>query len=311
VKLSRQGLAAAAAVAAVAVGAVLLVAVATESSPRTPPLPASGILARATLAPRSAQFGDTVVLRVNALVDRGRFEPVTLEVGGRFLPYEPDGIPVTTTRDVGGATKVVTTVRLTCLSRGCLPPSPLQGGARTFVFAPVHLSIRTRSGASASMSLPVPALEVATRMTPADVAQSAGARVAPFHVDTSLGWMRLAHSPALVFDLLLAAAAVLLAVAAVLAYRYAPRFAKKAVPATPLQRALTLVEATGAGGVPPEQRRALELLADALRTSGSQGLATSAQSLAWSEPAPERAETDAFVERIRESLQVPMNGHGG
>jgi hypothetical protein len=310
VKLSAQGLAAGAAVAVVALGAVLLVAVATESSPRTPPLPASGILARATLAPRAAQFGDTVVLRVNALVDRGRFRPATLEIGGRFLPYEPDGLPVTTARDVGGATKLVTTLRLTCLSRGCLPPSPLQGGARTFVFAPVHLSIRTRSGASASMSLPVPALQVASRMTPQDVAQSAGARVPPFHVDTSLGWMRFARSPALVFALLVAAAAVLLAVAALLAYRYAPRFAKRPVPVTPLQQALALVQTTGAEGVPPEQRRALELLADALRTSGSQGLATSAQSLAWSEPVPEREETDAFVERIRESLDVPMNGHG-
>jgi hypothetical protein len=76
--------------------------------------------------------------------------------------------------------------------------------------------------------------------------------------------------------------------------------------ASELERALAAVER--ARGRTNDERKALELLAVALRRSGEEGLAWDATELAWSEsvPAPER--TTALTDDIRRELTGRTNG---
>ena len=294
--------------AIVAAGIIAVLVVVTVPGTRTPPLPPSGIVATATLTPRAALFGDTVTTRVDVLLDRRKFDPSTLSVDGNFSPYAATSDPIVTRHDLGRATRVITLVRLSCLSRACLPPNPLTGGRMTIPLRGVTVSVTKRGGGTQLLQLPLPDLEVASRMSPQDVIASSGARAPPFHVSTTTPPVSYAVSPTLAFWLLLVAAVVLFAVAALLGRKYFPRFERRSAPRSPLERALALVEEARRQGLEPEQRKALERLADELRLTGSSGLATSAEVLAWSEEEPPSPETGELAGRVRATLNGGSNG---
>jgi hypothetical protein len=116
--------------------------------------------------------------------------------------------------------------------------------------------------------------------------------------------------------LLLAGAALLLAIGTWLALRFVRR-AKPEPPApaplppvllSPLERALLAVERARAGGLVPEERKSLELLASELGRNGDSQLAVTAKGLAWSQTGPAPAATAVLTKDVR-ALIARTDGH--
>ena len=82
-------------------------------------------------------------------------------------------------------------------------------------------------------------------------------------------------------------------------------------PLSPLERALLVLEHDGVGDGSIEARRsALQLVAAELGRQGRPELASSAQQLTWSEPAPPLAAIRRLAKDARRALHVRSNGHG-
>jgi hypothetical protein len=64
-----------------------------------------------------------------------------------------------------------------------------------------------------------------------------------------------------------------------------------------------------ARGEPEERRKALELLAEELRSSGRGGLAGAAKELAWARPVPGGDRTAELTAEVRRDLERRTNGH--
>ncbi len=311
----RRGVIAALAVAAGAVIVTVIVAVMTAPGSRSPALPASGILAAASVDPRTALFGDTVVVRVGAVVDRRRIDPSTLALGGGFSPYAAGATSVDR-REVGHVTRVLYRLSLRCLVAACLPPDPRVGGSRTFAPSGVHLDFRRTDGTRGSLLLTLSPVEVASRLTPTDAALVDDFRLALVQASPALGRVDYAVSPSLLVALLVAAAALLLGAAGWLVLRYG-RFRETTAPGlppqspivlSPLERALVVVERARARGFVPDERKALELLAGELGRSREAELASAAKGLAWSEPAPGPAATLALAADVRSVIERSRDG---
>jgi hypothetical protein len=295
----------------------LIVAVTTAPGPRPPALPASGILADVAVNPQSAYVGDTLIARVDVLVDRRRIDPSTLAVRGRLAPYIL-GAPSIERRDVGDASRVTHTLPLRCDVRSCLPPDPERGGRRTFVPPGLQLLFRRTDGSNGSLLLPLPALEILSRLSRSEAALLEDFAVIPFRASLALEPIRYAVSPTLLAVLLLAAAALLLTAAGWLVLRYGPRRKEPAasepspLPAvvlSPLERALAVVERARTRGSIPDERKALELLARELGRNGDPELAATAKGLAWSAQGPTAAAKLALTAEVRSVIEGSSNGH--
>jgi hypothetical protein len=85
----------------------------------------------------------------------------------------------------------------------------------------------------------------------------------------------------------------------------ARRGRRAGIEATPLERALELVEGTArrhAGE--PEHREALARLARELRQAGMRDVAPAARRLAWSEHSPSRSESDELTRSVRAAMEA-------
>jgi hypothetical protein len=295
----------------------LIVALTTAPGPRPPALPASGILADVAVNPQSAYVGDTLIARVDVLVDRRRIDPSTLSVRGSLAPYVA-GPPSIERRDVGDASRVTHTLRLGCDVRPCLPPDPERGGRRTFVLPGLQLQFRRTDGSRDSLLLPLPALEILSRLSRSDAALVEDFAVIPFRASLALDPVRYAVSPAILAGLLLAVATLLLTAAGWLVFRYGPRRKEPAAPEpppeptvvlSPLERALAIVERARARGSIPDERKALELLARELGRNGDPELAATAKGLAWSAQGPTAAATLALTAEVRSVIEGSSDGH--
>jgi hypothetical protein len=173
----------------------------------------------------------------------------------------------------------------------------------------VSINYRRVRGGAAAIAVPLPTIEVASRLKPHEAASLNAPPHPPVRASSVPLPVRYSISPTLLFVLLLAGSAALLAVAGVLTFRFGPRFGRRARPLTPLERALALVERSRRTGVVPDQRKALELLAHELGRSGEEELALSARVLAWSEPGPHDDATVALAGEVRETLEERTNGH--
>lgn len=313
--MRRRGVVAVLAAAAAAAIVTVIVAVTTAPGSRSPALPSSGILAAAAVDLRAAFFGDTLVARVDVLVDRRRIDPSTLALGGGFSPYAA-GTPSIERREVGHVTRVTYTLRLRCLVAPCLPPDPSRGGARTFVLPGVQLLFRRTDRTRASLLLALPPVEVASRLSPNDAAVVDAFELAPFHASPALGRLGYAVSPSLLAALLLAAAALLLALAGWLVLRYGRRRREPTpepppeppVVLSPLERALLVAERARARGFVPDERKALELLAGELARNREAELAATAQGLAWSAEGPTPAATLALAAEVQSVIERSRDG---
>src|SRR5204862_6464890 len=103
-----------------------------------------------------------------------------------------------------------------------------------------------------------------------------------------------------------------LVAAAVLGARLVPRwrfsFGLRRREASPLERALLVLEAAWARGA-ADQRKALELLAAELESQGEPPLAGQARELAWSQTAPEPEAARTLAASVREVIGPRTNGH--
>ncbi len=287
---------------------VTLVLLTTAPGSPTPLLPASGIFAHASVTPRSALFGDTIVAHVTVLYDPRRVKKPTVAVSRDLSSYVVAGAPTIERRGVGRARFLAYTFRMACLDHPCLPVDPTQNGTNLFSLPSVEVDYRRAGGASGVEPVPLPRIDVTSRLTPEDVTRLNAPPHPPVRASTSPLPVPYGVSPALLEALFLAGAAVLLALAGVLFYRFGPRLRRSGLMLSPLERALVLVERSRTRGLVPEQRKALELLARELGRTGEDDLALSARVLAWSEPAPERNATVALAGVVRETVLGRTNG---
>lgn len=296
-------------VAAVAVIAVVYLAATPD--PRPPDLRGRGIVADALVEPQGALFGDTLVVRVEALVDRRRVDPDTVTARAAFAPYSTRRGPLVR-QDLGDVTRVTQTLRLRCLVRSCLTPGVDEGGRKTVSLPPVELRFDRSDRSKGSLVLALPAVDVASRLTETDFALIDDFRVVPWHATAALDPIDYAVSPTTLVVLLLAGATLLLALAVWLLLRYGVR-RREPIPAlpppeptvelSPLERALAALEGARSQGSVAHERRALELLAAELGRSGAGELAVTATGLAWSAAGPIPATTGTLADEVRDVIR--------
>ena len=244
------------------------------------------LVVRTSLQPSATHFGDLVVAQVAVDLDSTRVSASSLQLQPTFTPYTQNGLASITRSKAGDEETVLYTYDLQCVTDGCLPTSskPLTVQFPTF-------GVLVRSGARTLRAEGAwPALSVATRLAPSDVARSKpdfrhAATLPPPHYDASpalSGFLTVAGA------LLAAGALVLigLEVAALLARRRAEEAARR----TPLQLALVYARQAARRPDPADRRKALGLLSEALAGAGDESLAGSADDAAWAEepPSPER-----------------------
>jgi hypothetical protein len=301
-------------VAALAVTAVVYFAAAP--GPRSPALPDSGVVADALVEPQGAFFADTLVVRVEALVNRERIDPDSLGVRATFGPHSMRRGP-TVRENLGDVARVTQTLRLRCLVERCLPPDVQSGGRKTVSLPPVELTFRRADRSSGSLVLALPAVDVASRLTETDATLIDDFFVVPFHASAVLDPIEYAVSPTLLVVLLLVGATLLFALAAWVVLRHglprrepvvAPPPPEPPAPLTPLERALDALERARADGSIADERRALELLAGELGRSGAGELAVTATGLAWSASGPIPAATVTLADDVRDVIRR-RNGH--
>lgn len=304
------GLALAAVAAATAVGVVLVAGnggASREAAPGAGSEP--GIRARGLLLPRLVLFGDTTRARVEIMLDRRRVDPDSVRVSATFLPWGVVGKPERVRRDAGSTTYLRTTFVLRCLIGPCVPPRNT---------APLEFDrARVTYGRGRSIEVEWPVLVVYSRFGPSAFDEGQALTV-PWRADlVSAPAVSYRVSPGLALALLLGAGGLLAAAGAVLAYIAWPRRAPAEEPEpepepepalTPLEQALVLLESADRVDGAGDQRRALELVAEALHARGDGALAHTARELAWSEAAPPVKATQALAFRARSALEEDGDG---
>jgi hypothetical protein len=309
---------------ALAIAAVVAVALVTRSEhPTAGAALAKGKLlaASAELLPQSFLFGQPVQVKIDAVVDQRTLDPRRLRLDADWNPYTPV-TPMTTSRvDVGSYTRLRWQVELHCLDLRCVPRV---GSNVRNVFQPttVHYVGRVSSGQTPSVTVTWPNViawsrldvidqerKAVVRKTGSVVSRQIAAFAPPWHVDTSVAAVSYRVDPSALFWGAIAGAVALVLAAGLFMRPWLPAGAwlRRTPELSKLERALAAVER--ARGEPVEERKALELLAVELRSSGEQGLAWAATELAWSPGLPEPQRTEALTDDIRRELAGRTNGH--
>lgn len=303
-----------------AFAAAVLIALPVAGSALAAPKPRA-LTASVDIAPQSFLFGQAVHIRIDAIVDRTRLDPARVRLDANWSQYTP----ITTTSlqrsDAGTYTRLTWRVDLHCVSLECVPRV---GSNVRNVFEPA--TVRYVPGKNDRRSAPPvtitwPNVIAWSRLDPIDSERKAVVRtpgtvirrqnaafVPPWHVDSNVAAVSYSVRPTVLLWVAISGALALLGAAFFLARPWLPAiaFGRRAEPSK-LDRALAAVER--ARGQSVEERKALELLAAELRSSGEVGLAWAASELAWSpgRPAPER--TDALAASVRETVAGRTNGH--
>ena len=308
-------------IAAAAIVAVALVT-GSEQPSASAALPNGKLLAAsADLFPQSFLFGQPVHVRLEAVVDRRKLDPRRVRLDANWSPYTPV-TPMTTSRvDVGHYTRLRWQLDLHCLDLSCVPGV---GSSISDTFQPTTVRYvgRVSGGSTPSVTVTWPTVIAWSRLDALDpdrkaavtktgklAAPPVASYTPPWHVDTSLAAVSYSVRPSLLFWLSVAGAVVLMFAAALCLRPWLPAGAwlRRSPPRSNVERALVAVER--ARGKPVEERKALELLAAELRTSGESRLAWTATELAWSPAGPEAERTEALAENVRRELAGRTNGH--
>lgn len=278
------------------------------------------LAASADLFPQSFLFGQALHVEIDAVVDRRKLDPNRVRLDLNWSPYTPIQ-PMTRSRtDVGDYTRLRWRVDLHCIT---LPCAPRTGSSVRNVFQPTTVRYAGHvAGASPSVTVTWPNVIAWSRQDPIDPERKAvvrktgtlvGRQIAaftpPWHVNTNLAAVSYRISPTTLFWASFALAFALVLAAALLLQPYLPGAAwlRRPRQLSKLERALLAVER--ARGRPVEERKALELLAVELRSSGRGRLAWAATKLAWSPEEPEPHRTGELTETIRRELAGRANGH--
>ena len=273
------------------------------------------VVSSTSFTPPSHLFAEPVVAQIDLVVDPHKLDPDRIHLRTDFKPY--DVLSAARTREsLGGLTRFRYVFTLRCLLIECIPkiiPSAAgpeesgRGDRLTFTFPRTRILYHDPSGKTRPVgSASWPTLESVSRINASSIPEAGPASEFIFKTDvTPLPAATYRMSPTTLAMLLLVLACLLLALPAVLVYRWwrarHPEIVEEEEPEVPpLERALRLVEWTAARDVVPEKREALEVLAAELDTEG-QPLADTARRVAWSPPAPPRPDTDELVDTVRRS----------
>ena len=236
----------------------------------------------ATVGPTTHLFADELVGRVVARMDRRAVDPESLRIEATFRPYGVIEPPRVTTTTAGDLVTKEYRYRVFCLRADCRPRGTQR---RRFALAPVRVVLRTTDGSVRGTSLPLPPVEVATRLTPADALRpelDVGDEPLP-----AVTYRAEPDRAAVVLGL---AAALLALVGVVLLVREVRRAVlvareRKRRPPTRLERALGLVRRAERDGDERDRRLALDALASALDPRDG-SLASATRNAAWAPGGP-------------------------
>lgn len=266
----------------------------------------AAVTATADLTPRTHLFGDTLVARIDVVVDREAVGPARPRVERSFAPYVAERV-ATARRDAGRFSHLRYTFRLRCLAAACLSPS---GRARVR-FAPVRVFYRSASGEARETRVSWPSVELYSRLASVPREERSSSRfatpvAAPWRADlAALPPVTHRVSPTVAVAVLLLAAVLLVLPAGVLVYRVLPRRASPSWESwlallPPLERVLAVLERARTEGDATARRRALERLGTELRARGADGLAHTALELAWTEAPP----TPEAISRLEQHVRL-------
>jgi len=290
-------------------GVVAVFAVDRGGAPgRAQPLPEDGVAASASLQPRIVLFGDTVIARVDVVVDTSAMDPDAVRITWSPTPWKLVRPPDRTVTTADRMAHVRTRYVLRCLTRECAPVRPTE----QIAFEAARVVFRG-AGATDPTSERVawPLLLVHSRVGEVDAGQR-DVLASPWRADlVSLPAVTYRIAPGAAITLLVLLAVVLFGIAAVVTYRAWPRREPEPEPepppapvASPLEQALALLESHVAVNGSEGRRRALELVADEVERVGDAELALAARALAWSPHDPDVPATRALAVQLRERLEA-------
>jgi hypothetical protein len=282
------------------------------------------VAASRTLTPSTHLFGDTVLARVEVIVDRDHLDPDRVRLKAAFPPYELARKMEVERRDYDRYTRLRYDLTIRCLGIACLagevsPGVTPAGGApaprraeKVYRFRPAHVYYDEPGKAKARHLKRVwwPRLEALTRISPSEPGLTFALR-SPFRTTiSSLPGLTYRISPTLLGTALLIGAALLLALPGTFGWswlrsRRRPPPVEEARELTPLERALLLVEQARESVDGEDRRKAIEVLAVELDASGRAEQADEARRLAWSPTAPSPEAAGALVESVKESNGAP------
>jgi hypothetical protein len=281
------------------------------------------LAAAANLEPQSLLFGAPVHVRIDAVIDRRELDPSRVHLDANWSPYQPVAPLVRTTTNVGPYTRLHWALDLHCVIVDCVP----QAGSiarQTFQPTAIRYSGHAKNGSTVDpVTVTWPQISAVSRLDPIDIERRAvvsrigpagqiRAILPPWRVTTAtLAPVTYAISPGTVFWTAVGLALLLVVAAALLLRPFLPGFdwvSRRRRALTRLEQAVVAVE-RARGGDTAEERKALELLADELRKTGSGRLAWTATELAWSPSDPPAERTGALTERVRRDLAERTNGH--
>jgi hypothetical protein len=282
------------------------------------------VAASRTLTPSTHLFGDTVLARVDVVVDRDHLDPDRVRLQAAFRPYELARKMDVERRDYDRYTRLRYDLAIRCLGIACLagevsPGITPAGGApaarraeKVYRFRPAHVYYDEPGKEKPRHLKRVwwPRLEALTRISPSEPGLTFALR-SPFRTTISaLPGLTYRISPTLLGTALLIGAALLLALPGMFGWswlrsRRRPAPVAEARELTPLERALVLVEQARESVDGEDRRKAIEVLAVELDASGRPEQADEARRLAWSPTAPSPEAAGTLVESVKESNGAP------
>ena len=296
----------ASAVVVAAVTALVLVLVLRGGS--APAVPRQAISGETSLSRSAAMFADPLKASVSLLVDNSRIDPERVGFNPHFKPYALIGIPEVQREDHGQLTRLTYTANLVCLTYACLPPGP---NSRV-QFQPVDIFYVLRgNGQRRTLRLAWYPFTLASRTTEADLNNADPFQQPSWRISTAPLAASYDISPGVLRGVLFGLSGLLFlcALAGFFLLFRAVRARQRRAPATPLERAVILVEHASERGDQPSKRKALELLSRELTQSGERELALSARELAWAEATPMPASTQPLTVDVRRVIAERSNGH--
>jgi hypothetical protein len=256
----------------------------------------AAVTVKADVTPRTHLFGDTLVARLDVVVDRDAVGPGLPRVVRSFAPYAVERV-TTVRRDAGRFSQLRYTFRLRCLREACLSTS----GRAKVRFDPVRVVYRSAAGEPRVVRASWPQVELYSRLASVPKEEQSSSQsssrfntpvMAPWRADlTALPPVSHRFSPTLIIAVLLLAAGLLVLPACVLIYlalpwRASPSWESWLALLPPIERALAVLERARTHGDGTARRRALERLGMELRARGAEELAREALELAWTEATP-------------------------
>lgn len=300
------------------VGVAVAAAVAVSGAAGAPAKRGQELAASATLSPASQLFASALQVRIDAVVDRRALDPNRVVLDARWKPYEPIAPFVRSRTDVGSMTRLRWVGDVHCVVLECVP-NPGSAMRKTIPTSYIrYVPKRGDSAHPAPIKIIWPEVTGFSRLDPIHLQRNAivskvglvnrlSVVLPPWQLySLPVGSDSYRISPTALFWLAVAFAVTLVAVALVLARPWLPDVGRRRTEPTALERALATVEQAQERG---ERRKALELLAEELRSSGRGGLAGEAKQLAWGESAPGDESAAALTAEVRRDLERRTNGH--